>query len=255
MRKLKLKGLVVVTTLSAVLLTGCTTHEDLIINNEPSMEQSGSFEPVVPYEQYEPIRKPGEESDFFSPILPNVNNNQNNYEDNYEQPSYNDNGYENNYDQYETPSNQEFTFFSDAKREITEYIESEDFQKLKEKGKYYVTTGIDFIFFDKEINGITFNQMSTEFKIRAMNDVAALDQAVEAYFPGYKESFSSKYQVAAEFVSSKYLDIVDYIKEYLGEENWNALGDMKDKIWGDVSTKTDEAIEDINELYKSWRDK
>ena len=69
--------------------------------------------------------------------------------------------------------------------------------------------------YDKEINGITFNQMSTEFKIRAMNDVAALDSAVEAYFPGYKESFSSKYQIAAEFVSSKYIDVVDAIKEYL----------------------------------------
>lgn len=219
MRNIKLKGLVVVTALSAVLLTGCTSHEDLIINNpRPNVEQQQTFEPVVPSTKEE-TKQP-------------------------EQPTT----------QHEQ-SNQEFTYFSDAKKELTEYIESEDFQKLKEKGKYYVTTGIDFIFFDKEINGITFDQMTTEFKIRAMNDIAALDNAVEAYFPGYKESLGSKYQVAAEFLSSKYLDIVDAIKEYLGEENWNALGDMKDKIWGDISTKTDEAVEDIKELYKSWRDK
>ena len=219
MRNIKLKGLVIVTTLSAVLLTGCTAHEDLIINNpRPNVEQSQTFEPVIQEEQ---VTTPSQEE----------TSNQ------------------------VTQSNQEFTFFSDAKKELTEYIESEDFQKLKEKGKYYVTTGIDFIFFDKEINGITFNQMSTEFKIRAMNDVAALDSAVEAYFPGYKESFSSKYQIAAEFVSSKYIDIVDAIKEYLGEENWNALGDMKDQIWGDITNTKDQAIEDIKELYKSWRDK
>lgn len=219
MRNIKLKGLVIVTTLSAVLLTGCTTHEDLIINDpRPNVEQSQTFEPVIQEEQ---VTTPSQEE----------TSNQ------------------------VTQSNQAFTFFSDAKKELTEYIESEDFQKLKEKGKYYVTTGIDFIFFDKEINGITFDQMTTEFKIRAMNDVAALDSAVEAYFPGYKESFSSKYQIAAEFVSSKYIDIVDAIKEYLGEENWNALGDMKDQIWGDLTTKKDEAIEDIKELYKSWRDK
>lgn len=246
MRKLNLKGLVVITTLSAVLLTGCTAHEDFIINNnQPSMEQNGSFEPLNPYEEYEPIRKPEEDNNRLTPILPNINNN-NNKEENYPQ---------NDYNQEEIPSNQEFTFFSDAKREITEYIESEDFQMLKEKGKYYVTTGIDFIFFDKEINGIRFSQMTTEFKIRAMNDIAALDQAVEAYYPGYKESFSSKYQVAAEFLSSKYLDMVDAIKEYLGDDNWNALGNMKDKIWGDITNKTDEAIEDLKELYKSWRDK
>ena len=219
MRNIKLKGLVIVTTLSAVLFTGCTAHEDLIINNpRPNVEQSQTFEPVIQEEQ---VTNPTQEQ----------SSNQ------------------------VTQSNQEFTFFSDAKKELTEYIESEDFQKLKEKGKYYVTTGIDFIFFDKEINGITFNQMSTEFKIRAMNDVAALDSAVEAYFPGYKESFSSKYQIAAEFVSSKYIDIVDAIKEYLGEENWNALGDMKDQIWGDITNTKDQAIEDIKELYKSWRDK
>lgn len=219
MRNIKLKGLVIVTTLSAVLLTGCTTHEDLIINDpRPNVEQSQTFEPVIQEEQ---VTTPSQEE----------TSNQ------------------------VTQSNQEFTFFSDAKKELTEYIESEDFQKLKEKGKYYVTTGIDFIFFDKEINGITFDQMSTEFKIRAMNDVAALDSAVDAYFPGYKESFSSKYQIAAEFVSSKYIDIVDAIKEYLGEENWNALGDMKDQIWGDITNTKDQAIEDIKELYKSWRDK
>ena len=217
MRNLKLKGLVAI-TLSAVLLTGCTAHEDLIINDpRPNVSQEQTFEPVIPNIQ--------------------------------DQPS------EETISNEETPSTKEFTFFSDAKKELTEYIESEEFEKLKEKGKYYVTTGIDFIFFDKEINGITFDQMTTEFKIRAMNDIAALDSAVEAYYPGYKESFSSKYQVAAEFISSKYLDIVDAIKEYLGEENWNALGDMKDKIWGDISTKTDEAVEDIKELYKSWRDK
>ena len=247
MRKLKLKGIVAI-TLSAVLLTGCTAHEDLIINdNKPNTEQSGTYEPVFP-NGYEPLRKPGQEQqeeDRLVPILPNLNKDENIQEDTTQEDQF----------QEEIPSQEEFTFFSDAKRELTEYIESEDFQALKEKGKYYVTTGIDFIFFDKEINGITFDQMSTEFKIRAMNDIAALDGAVEAYFPDYKESFSSKYQVAAEFISAKYLDIVDAIKEYLGDDNWNALGDMKDKIWGDITTKTDEAIEDIKELYKSWRDK
>ena len=169
MRSIKLKGLVVVTALSAVLLTGCTSHEDLIINNpRPNVEQQQTFEPVIPSTKEETQQQEQQTT------------------------------------QHEQ-SNQEFTYFSDAKKELTEYIESEDFQKLKEKGKYYVTTGIDFIFFDKEINGITFDQMTTEFKIRAMNDVAALDNAVEAYFPGYKESLGSKYQVAAEFVAIKSL--------------------------------------------------
>ena len=86
-----------------------------------------------------------------------------------------------------------------------------------------------------------------------MNDIASLVQAVESYYPNYKETLSSKYQIAAEFVSSKYLEILDAIRNYLGEENYNAVGEIKDQIIGDISTKTDEAIEDIKELYKSWR--
>lgn len=211
MRNLKLKGLVLATTLSAVILTGCTAHKDVIINDyKDNIKQEQNFEPVIPNEEQNKIIT-------------------------------------------EEQSNEEFTFFSDAKQELIEYIESEDFEKLKEKGKYYVTTGIDFIFFGTEINGITFDQMSTELKTRVMNDIESLDNAVEAYYPEYKESLSSKYQVASEFVSSKYLQILDSIKEYLGDENFNAVGEIKDQIIGDISTKTDQAIEDIKELYKSWR--
>ena len=209
MRNLKLKGLVLATTLSAVILTGCTAHKDVIINDyKDNIKQEQNFEPVIPNEEQNKIIT-------------------------------------------EEQSNEEFTFFSDAKQELIEYIESEDFEKLKEKGKYYVTTGIDFIFFGTEINGITFDQMSTELKTRVMNDIESLDNAVEAYYPEYKESLSSKYQVASEFVSSKYLQILDSIKEYLGDENFNAVGEIKDQIIGDISTKTDQAIEDIKELYKS----
>ena len=225
MRSLKLKDVVVLTALSAVILTGCTAHEDLTINDyqEPTT-QVQEFKPVTPN---------------LHDVLNQAKEDKTNTE---QQPTVNQ--------EYNT---KEFTFFQDAKQEIIEYIESEEFEQLKQKGKYYVTTGIDFVFFDTEINGITFDEMSAELKIRVMNDIASLDSAVEAYFPGYKESLSSKYQIAAEFVSSKYLDILDAIKEYLGEEKYNALGETKDQIIGDISDIKDEAIEDIKELYKSWR--
>ena len=78
MRNLKLKGLVAI-TLSAVLLTGCTAHEDLIINDpRPSVNQEQTFEPVIP-------------------------NNQNQSEETISNE--------------QTPSTEEFTFFSDAKKE------------------------------------------------------------------------------------------------------------------------------------------
>ena len=53
MRNLKLKGLVAI-TLSAVLFTGCTAHEDLKINDpRPSVSQEQNIELVTQNNQTE----------------------------------------------------------------------------------------------------------------------------------------------------------------------------------------------------------
>lgn len=146
-----------------------------------------------------------------------------------------------------------FTFFKDAKQEIISYIDSEEFEKIKEQGKYYVTTGIDFVFFDTPINGIYFNDLTEQLKQDIMRDIKALDESIMAYYPDYKENISTKYQIAAEFLSDKYYDVLENIKEYLGEENYNTIGEIKDQVIGDIGTKKDEVVEDIKELYKTWK--
>lgn len=155
----------------------------------------------------------------------------------------------------ETAKEEDFTFFKDAKQEITNYIESEEYEQLKEKGKYYVTTGIDFIFFDEPINGLYFDDLTEELKEDIIRDVKSLDEAIMAYFPNYKESFQTKYQVASEFISEKYLDVLDSIKEYLGEENYNAIGDIKDQLKEDFTEKKDNALTYIKDKYQEWKNK
>ncbi len=223
MKKLKLKGIVVVTALS-IFLTGCQTKQSIEVTKE---EPNSSITETVeqPSQTETTIIEQQEETQTVET-----------------KPE-------------ETQTLDNFTFFKDAKQEIITYVESEEFETLKEKGKYYVTTGIDFIFFDQPINGIYFDQMTTELKKDIIRDVKSLDEAIMAYYPDYKEDISSKYQVASEFVNEKYLDIMDAIKEYLGEENYNAVGEIKDQITEDVSTKTEEGIEYIKDLYNSWKNK
>lgn len=155
----------------------------------------------------------------------------------------------------ETAKEEDFTFFKDAKQEITNYLESEEYEQLKEKGKYYVTTGIDFIFFDEPINGLYFDDLTEELKEDIIRDVKSLDEAIMAYFPNYKENFQTKYQVASEFISEKYLDVLDSIKEYLGEENYNAIGDIKDQLKEDLTEKKDNALTYIKDKYQEWKNK
>ncbi len=229
MRKLRLKGIAVVTALT-IILTGCQVKEENNVsqeNHNTSVTEQIETEvvettPEITYPEETPTTNETEEI-----IIADES----------------------------TQTMEKFTFFEDAKKEIINYIESEEYQKLKEKGKYYITTGIDFIFFDQPINGIYFDQMTEELKKDVIRDVKSLDEAIMAYYPDYKEDISSKYQVAAEFVSEQYLSVMDSIKEYLGEENYNAVGEIKDQIKEDIGTKTEEGIEYIKDLYNNWKNK
>lgn len=226
MKTLKLKGIVVVTALT-IVLSGCQLKEENQINNIPNNSSQTQIETTI-----------------------------------QEEPTYTEETTTTEEYAYVEEENTvveeqltEFTFFEDAKQELITYIESEDFQQLKEKGKHYITTAIDFIFYDQPINGIYFDQMTEELKKDIIRDVKALDEAIMAYYPDYKEDVSSKYQIAADFISEKYLDVMDAIKEYLGEENYNAVGEIKDQIKEDVSEKAEEGLEYIKDLYSNWKNK
>ena len=64
--------------------------------------------------------------------------------------------------QEETLDTEEFDYFDQAKKEIKESIESEQIEQAKEKGKEDFITGVDFIFYDKEMNGVTFDDFTEE---------------------------------------------------------------------------------------------
>lgn len=230
MKKLNLKGIAVISALTLTIsLTGCSDsnkQENVTESVSPSSQTYIEETPIEKEESFNTEKTPIEESSTTTDAPSN---------------------------EEQTP--EEFTFFKDAKQEITNYLESEEYEQLKEKGKYYVTTGIDFIFFDQPIKGVYFDDLTTELKEDVIRDVKSLDEAIMAYFPNYKESFQSKYRVASEFISEKYLDALDAIKEYLGEENYEALGDMKDQITEDLSESKDKALNYIKDKYQEWKNK
>lgn len=223
MRKINLKSIAVITALT-LTLTGCQSKDN---KKETQAINEVEHQYVEEVEIEEQVENNNETIPSTTETIPNKSFNQN--------------------------ESVEFTYFKDAKEEIKTYIESDDFKSLKEKGKYYVVTGIDFIFFDEPINGIYFKDLKEELKTDIIRDVKQLDEAIMAYYPDYKEDCSSKYQVAAQFVSETYLDVLDKIKEYLGEENYNALGDIKDQIKGDIIEKKDEATDYIKNKYNEWK--
>ena len=157
--------------------------------------------------------------------------------------------------QEETLDTEEFDYFDQAKKEIKELIESEQVEQAKEKGKEYFITGIDFIFYDKEMNGVTFDDLTEEGKKVTLENLETIDGWIMEIAPDYKDKISEKYQVVKDFVSTTYYDVLESIKESLGEENYSAIQEKKNEIKDSITSTKDKALEKVSEWYQDFKNK
>ena len=157
--------------------------------------------------------------------------------------------------QEETLDTEEFDYFDQAKKEIKELIESEQVEQAKEKGKEYFITGVDFIFYDKEMNGVTFDDLTEEGKKVTLENLETIDGWIMEIAPDYKDKIGEKYQVVKDFVSTTYYDVLESIKESLGEENYSAIQEKKNEIKDSITSTKDKALEKVSEWYKNFKNK
>lgn len=157
--------------------------------------------------------------------------------------------------QEETLDTEEFDYFDQAKKEIKELIESEQFEQAKEKGKEYFITGVDFIFYDKEMNGVTFDDLTEEGKKVTLENLETIDGWIMEIAPDYKDKIGEKYQVVKDFVSTTYYDVLESIKESLGEENYSAIQEKKNEIKDSITSTKDKALEKVSEWYQNFKNK
>lgn len=144
-------------------------------------------------------------------------------------------------------------YIDEAKNKLVDLSESEEWTTFKETSKEYVVTGIDFLFYDGQIKGVTFSELTDTGKEKIMNSFASLIDVIDNYYPGLIEDLSEKYQTASLFINEKYLDTLDSIKEYLGEENYNSLTEIQNQVTEDIGEKTNEAIDFFSKKYQNWK--
>lgn len=157
--------------------------------------------------------------------------------------------------QEETLDTEEFDYFDQAKKEIKELIESEQVEQAKEKGKEYFITGVDFIFYDKEMNGVTFDDLTEEGKKVTLENLETIDGWIMEIAPDYKDKIGEKYQVVKDFVSTTYYDVLESIKESLDEENYSAIQEKKNEIKDSITSTKDKALEKVPEWYQNFKNK
>lgn len=129
---------------------------------------------------------------------------------------------------------------------------------------------VDFIFYDGKINGVTFDELTNKGKQEVLKIAQKIDGAIEEKIPGYKETISEKasnaFNKASELIKKGANNFSSFLKEKLGEEDYNAIIKSKDELVyytknavsfiGDVGSSLFNSAKDkLNSWYQDFKNK
>lgn len=146
----------------------------------------------------------------------------------------------------ETPStpNQTPTTPTYTENDVIEYFQTasnnldqqndQNNSSFVDKAKNAFTTVVDFIFYGKEINGYTFNELTTSAKMKIIEIALKIDSKINEYFPNYKESIKAGYENIKGKLAYAYLEITSSLCEAVGTDT------------------CEQAKEDFNNMKKSF---
>ena len=97
-----------------------------------------------------------------------------------------------------------------ADEEVLAYFNNEvNTADTKSKGtlKNTFIKVVDFIFYDKDINGYYFKDLTASAKLKVIGLALKLDNIIDSHFPGYKDELSSSYNKAKDNLITLYLNL------------------------------------------------
>lgn len=113
-------------------------------------------------------------------------------------------------------------------------LKEENVENAKSKLKGVFISLVDFLFYDGEIKGVTFDELTSAGKEKVLQIIHSIDEKIEKKFPGYKESISetatSAFKKASELIKKGATNIKEFSKDKLGEENFNKIMESKDEL-------------------------
>ena len=157
-----------------------------------------------------------------------------------------------------TPAPVEPTY---SEQDVIAYFETEersiDGTTWKEKAKNTFTNVVDFIFYEKEIKGYTFKELTTSAKLKVIELGLSIDSKIESYFPDYKNTLSEKYQNIKGKLAYFYLEITSSLCESVGEttcnqakEDFNNMKESFSFTWELLKELTKSGTDKVFEFYE-----
>lgn len=112
-------------------------------------------------------------------------------------------------------------YFQNYDNKMSTYAGQEENPTIRESAKNMFVKIVDFLFYGKDINGYTFSGLTTSAKLQVLKIAFSIDQKIDSYFPGYKDSIKAGFsKIKAELVNL-YLDVTASACEAVGSDVCN----------------------------------
>ena len=146
----------------------------------------------------------------------------------------------------------------------SDIINEDNKESFLDKGKKYFIYSVDFLFYDGEIKGVKFSDLTTSAKKQLLSDIVTIDNLICSKFPNYKETIgggtSAAFNKIMELIKAGVSNINEFSREKLGEENYNKVGNFKDLFietafddWDDFVGIVDGGKQKVKDWYENFR--
>lgn len=120
---------------------------------------------------------------------------------------------------------------------------------------------VDFIFYDKDINGYYFKDLTASAKLKVIGLALKLDNIIDKHFPGYKDELSGSYNKAKDSLITLYLNLTSEFCKNNDETCKSAKSDfalLKESLnltWDVISNLAKSGTTKLKEWYEIFSGK
>lgn len=144
---------------------------------------------------------------------------------------------------------------------ITAVNSSGNGDSFKTKAKNYFISIIDFIFYDKEVSGYKFNDLTNGAKLKVIKIALELDNAINLKFPNYKSDLSSSYKNMKGKLVGFYLEKTSEFcqnNDAVCEEAKSGFGVLKTSLnltWSFITSIGEVGVKELQNWYEIFSGK
>lgn len=145
-------------------------------------------------------------------------------------------------------------YFNNLKDDVQKYVNEDNLEKVKDKLDQAFITMVDFIFYNREIKGTTFSDLSDTTKKEILDTAKNIDNIIIKKYPNYKVTIKGKAETVRSFLGEKLDNSKDLIKNKIGEEKYDEIKNEYEDVKDKASEVKDKTLSKIKNWYENKRD-